>query len=151
MSSRVGKHYGVFVLLGVVISALVALSLLSRQKTALAQNGPLGVPDTDLAMVEAMPIQLMHGIQGIVLIDKKNYSLCIYQYQQHRPGQQRLVLLAARSFRYDIQLQEYNTAEPTPTTVKQLIIKHARTKKTDAGDDENPDKENTKKQPSSTK
>ena len=128
MSSRVGKHYGVFVLLVVTISALLAVSLLSRQKTALARNDPLEPPDSDLATVQAIPIQLMHGIQGIALIDKKNYTLCIYQLQQHRPGQQKLVLLATRSFRYDIQLQEFNTAEPTPAMVKQLI-NHARNNK----------------------
>ena len=110
-----------FLLLIAIVSTTIAVILLSQQSSALsageAEQGNLSSPAT----VDAMPIQLRPGIEGIALIDKDNYTICIYQYQSHRPDHERLVLLAARSFRYDIQLEDYNTAEPRPAAIKDLI------------------------------
>ena len=111
-----------FLLLITVISTTLAAVLITGQSSAnsgrLADNypGPL-----DSARVTALAVQLRPGMDGIALIDTANSTICIYQYQAHRPVHDSFVLLAARSFRYDCQLVEYNTAEPRPEQVRQLI------------------------------
>ena len=84
---------------------------------------PLATEKDSIAAVEAIAIQLRPGIEGIALIDKENQTICIYQYQTHRPNQESLVLLAARSFRYDVLLEDYNTADPKPGELKERILK----------------------------
>ena len=73
------------------------------------------------ANVELIPVQLSPNNQGFVILDKQNHTMCLYQYQATRPAHERLVLLAARSFRYDTQLEDYNTAEPRPEAVRRLL------------------------------
>ncbi|MBN1763804.1 MAG: hypothetical protein JW860_00980 [Sedimentisphaerales bacterium] len=92
-----------------------------------------------LAMIVAMPIQLGPGVEGIALIDKQNQTLCVYQYQAYRPAHERLVLLAVRSFRYDVLLEDYNTAEPRPTEVKNIIMHAQETMEEPADEPENTD------------
>ena len=76
---------------------------------------PVAPATASIAAVDAIPVQIRPGIEGIALIDKQNYTICIYQYQMHRPDHESLVLLAARSFRYDVLLEDFNTAEPKPS------------------------------------
>ena len=107
-----------------VVSTAIALVLLgypdafwSRPDGAWAAQG---TPEGPAAIV-AVPVQLRAGYEALAIIDKENYTICLYQYQVTRPVHERLVLLAARSFRYDRQLQDYNTADPRPTEVKDLL------------------------------
>ncbi|MCF7959059.1 MAG: hypothetical protein K9M57_11485, partial [Phycisphaerae bacterium] len=45
----------------------------------------------------------------------------------HLPAHQHFSLLAARSFKYDVLLEDYNTGEPRPATVKELLSKGSST------------------------
>jgi hypothetical protein len=103
----------------IIISTIAATFLLSRHSGAIDDGGQ-NVENRQSDII-AIPLQLRGGIDGIAIIDKSNYTICIYQYQGHRPDDERFVLLSARSFRYDRLLQDYNTAEPRPDTVKQII------------------------------
>jgi len=105
-------------LLITVLSTTGAVFLLSRQLTAQAeQEEKLSPP----AALTAFPIQFAPGFDGIVLIDHQNRNLCIYQYNARNPAHERLALLAARNFKYDLQLEDYNNADPRPATVKEWI------------------------------
>jgi len=104
----------------IIISTIAAIILLSRHSGAIDDGGQ-NVENRQSSDIIAIPLQLRGGIDGIAIIDKSNYTICIYQYQGHRPDDERFVLLSARSFRYDRLLQDYNTAEPRPETVKQII------------------------------
>lgn len=103
----------------IIISTIAATFLLSRHSGAI--DGDQNVENPQSSDIIAIPLQLRGGIDGVAIIDKSNYTICIYQYQGHRPDYERFVLLSARSFRYDRLLQDYNTAEPRPETVKQMI------------------------------
>jgi phage FluMu protein Com len=105
-------------LLITVLSTTGAVFLLSRQLTAEAgQEEQLAASES----LTAFPVQIAPGFDGIVLIDHQNRNLCIYQYNARNPAHERLTLLAARNFRYDLQLEDYNNADPRPGTVKEWL------------------------------
>jgi len=117
-----------------IISTTLAVVMVGRQPAAVARQAGSVSTDGQPADVVAMPIQIQPGVDGIALIDKKNHTMCIYQYQTHRHAHERLVLLAARSFRYDCLLEDYNTAEPRPAAVQQLLEQDRRLKQPDPPD-----------------
>jgi len=59
---------------------------------------------------------------GVYLVDPANGTMCVYQYV---PGTRKLRLMASRNFRYDCQLDEYNT-EPAPREIQKLVQQHRR-------------------------
>lgn len=54
---------------------------------------------------------------GLYLVDLKYNTICVYQYL---PASRRLRLMAARTFVFDRQLEDYNT-ELSPREVKKLV------------------------------
>ena len=69
-----------------------------------------------------MPAQFSTNTWGVYLMDVEQQTLCAYQYL---PGEHSLRLVAARNFRYDRRLGNYNTANPSPLEVKDLVEKEA--------------------------
>ena len=53
-----------------------------------------------------MPCQLHPDVWGCYLLDTDRQTLCVYEY---RAGEKALVLSAARNFRFDLDLKNYNT------------------------------------------
>ena len=123
MLKRTGHAGPAAVFLIIIVLVITAVILLNRPSSADSENTIGEVSQTPLAAVEAVPILLRPGVEGLALIDKKNYTICIYQYQMHQSANERLVLLAPRSFRYDVQLEDYNTAEPRPAAIKELVLR----------------------------
>ena len=118
MPTRQSKLLGWIPLLITVLSTTGAVFLLSRPLPAedsKDQKSAVSAP------VSAFPIQIAPGFDGIVLIDPQSRNLCIYQYQVRNPAHERLTLLAARNFSYDLQLDDYNNADPRPATVKEWL------------------------------
>ena len=68
-----------------------------------------------------VPVQIERDSYGIAMIDTVGQNLWIYEINSRGPAHSRLKLLAARSWRYDKLLQQYNTAEPKPEQVKSLL------------------------------
>jgi len=66
---------------------------------------------------------------GIYLVDLSNQTICVYQYQT---AQKTLKLLAARTFAYDTQLDEYNS-EPSPRQIREMVTAHRRLTEEPAG------------------
>ena len=116
-------------LAGAAATALAGL-LLARQPAALA----LDPQTTASPNVIAFPFQIGPGAEGIALIDTQTQNIAIYQYQfnARQPVHQRFVLLAARSYRYDRQLEQFNTAPPLDE-VKAWAARAAQLKATGAG------------------
>lgn len=69
----------------------------------------------------AVPIQIERDSYGLAMVDTVDQTLWIYQINSRGPVYNRLRLLAARSWRYDKLLQQYNTGKPTPEQVKMLL------------------------------
>jgi len=57
---------------------------------------------------------------GCYVMDVDAQTLVAYQYY---PGDRKLRLMAARDFSFDRFLKEFNTDDPTPADVKNLVEK----------------------------
>lgn len=68
-----------------------------------------------------IPVQIARDSYGLAMVDTAEQTLWIYEINNRGPAHNRLRLLAARSWRYDRHLQQYNTAEPKPEQVRILL------------------------------
>ncbi|MFC1738458.1 hypothetical protein ACFL1G_05340 [Planctomycetota bacterium] len=75
------------------------------------------------ANILVIPVQLGRDSYGLAMVDTDEQTLWIYEINNRGPAHSRLSLLAARSWRYDRWLEQYNTAEPKPEQVKLLLEK----------------------------
>lgn len=73
------------------------------------------------AAVSVVPIQLGRESYGLAMVDAKSETIWIYEINTRGPAHSRLKLLAARSWHYDKLLEEYNSAQPRPHEVKNII------------------------------
>ena len=101
-----------------VIAACLMLELGFGASSATAQVTSVG--GNDMLVVGG---QITKDSYGLYLVDMKRQSLCVYQWL---PGTRKLRLMAARTFKYDVQLDEYNADKPTPRDVKRLVEQHKR-------------------------
>jgi len=107
--------------------ALIALMLFNRNggpnflPTALAQNQQ---PIAGGGGVFIMPGQMQINTWGCYLLDVDSKTLCTYQFS---PGEHKLRLTSARSYRYDTKLANFNT-DPPPNEMKQLVEKQEAAK-----------------------
>lgn len=70
-----------------------------------------------------MPAQFSSNTWGCYVMDVDSQTLCAYQFL---PGDKQLRLIAARNFRFDRRLGNFNTS-PTPNDVKDLLEKEQQT------------------------
>jgi hypothetical protein len=125
MQSRPGQNK-IFIALCVnaVILGLILLALVSRGDSpiglpaALAQQQPQAVTGGGGGIFVA-PAQLSSTTWGCYLMDVDHQTLCVYQYS---PGEKMLRFAASRTFRYDRQLDDYNTL-PAPSEMKDLAAR----------------------------
>ena len=106
----------------VFIGVVMVFAFLLRQTEAEVEMKAVHTP-VQGADVVAFPVEVKPGYEAIALVDKENETLSLYQYDFSRASHERLVLLAARSFRYDRMLEDYNTAQPRPEEIKQLVMR----------------------------
>lgn len=69
------------------------------------------------AGVYVMPAQFSGNTWGCYVLDVPTRTLCAYQYL---PGDQQLHFIAARDFKHDLQLSDYNTTPP-PQDIADLV------------------------------
>ena len=77
-----------------------------------------------------IPVQIGRESYGLAMVDTVGQTLWIYELNSRGPAHSRLNLLAARSWRYDRLLEQYNTAEPKPEQVKMLLENLGQMQKT---------------------
>jgi len=73
-----------------------------------------------------MPAQISSNTWGCYLMDIDSGTLCVYQFF---PGDKRLQFIAARNFRHDRRLGNYNTYPP-PEEIAELVEKEKRLRAT---------------------
>lgn len=106
-------------LLVALLSVLAAGLLVELGRSgAMAQlPQPEGSAGVDSAgSVVAIPARLGRGEEGIVLIDTQRRSMALYQWESDK---RRLRWLASRNFKFDLQIEDYNT-EMKPAEVRKL-------------------------------
>ena len=74
------------------------------------------------AGVFVVPGQFSERLWGCYIIDVDQQTLCAYTVSGSPP---QLKLVAARDFRYDRRLKNYNTPNPSPQEVQELVAKEA--------------------------
>ena len=79
--------------------------------------------------------QIVPGMYGLYLVDLDHGTICVYQYN---PSTRRLGLVAARSYVYDVQLEDYNSEKPSPREVKELTDRQRRLDETATRPKESP-------------
>jgi len=103
---------------------MIALALWGRAEApsilpaAFAQQVPQ--PIAGGAGLFLMPAQMSPSTWGCYVMDVDAQTLVAYQYY---PGDRKLRLMAARDFSFDRFLKEFNTDDPTPADVKNLVEK----------------------------
>ena len=111
-------------LLFAIVAVLVARSGGAADQSllpaAFAQAQPPGIAGG--AGVFIMPAQFSSNLWGCYIMDVDQQTLCAYTCSGSPP---RLRLVAARNFRWDRGLKNYNTDNPSPQEVQDLIAKEA--------------------------
>jgi hypothetical protein len=109
--------------LNAAILAAILVTIISRDDApglipaAWAQNQ---APIAGGAGFFVMPAQFSDNAWGCYLLDVDTQTLCAYQWFL---GEKQLRLVAARNFRYDRRLANFNTDHPSPAEVQQLVEK----------------------------
>jgi len=107
----------IVVLLSVIATCLL-LEIGFGTSSATAQVTSVGGGDTLV-----VGGQITKDSYGLYLVDTKRQALCIYQWL---PGTRKLRLMAARTYKFDVQLDEYNADKPLPCQVKRLVEQNKR-------------------------
>jgi len=92
----------------------------------LAADGPIArgqVTAAEEGGVFAVAGQITSDSFGIYLVDTERQTLTVYQWL---PSVKKLRLLAARNYRFDLGLDEFNT-EPSVREIQQLTREHRNT------------------------
>ena len=116
-------HPGRFIWMTItVISVSLVVLLLTQQPPAVGGLRPQ-LDEPTGSNIMAISVQLYPGSEAIALIDKDRQTLCLYQYRTDAQLHESFVLLAVRNFRYDLMLEDFNNAEPTPADIRKMIDK----------------------------
>ena len=75
--------------------------------------------------VKVIPLQGSRDNYALAMIDTKLQTIWFYEVNSRAATHNRLRLLAARSWKFDRLLDQYNTAEPTPPQVELLLERMA--------------------------
>ena len=94
------------------------VGLSSLEKSANAQLPAQGVSEKDVLV---LPVQIDRDSYGIAMVDTGRQTMWIYELNRRGTGSSRMRLVAARSWQYDKLLEDYNTGEPKPSQVKELL------------------------------
>jgi hypothetical protein len=68
-----------------------------------------------------IPVQMVRDSYGLVMVDTNSQTLWVYEKNSRGPAHKRLRLLAAQNWQYDRLLQYYNTAQPRPEQIKEML------------------------------
>jgi len=126
MKQTVRNHYLVIGLyLNAAVLSAVLVVLLSRNSVPSFLSAAMAQTQAPIAGgsgVFVMPAQFAERTWGCYLLDADGQTLCAYQYF---PGEKQLRLIAARNYRYDRKLTDFNTDHPKPQEVKELLEKQS--------------------------
>lgn len=111
-------------------SRWVVVALLTGVTAALATQvlmpAPQAAADVSVGQsgqrIFAVAGEVTQGVYGLYLVDQENGTIGMYQWV---PATRKFRLMAARNYRFDLQLDEYNT-EPSPREIQNLVIQHRR-------------------------
>ena len=110
------------------LSIVIAFLIASNNNSACAQQNSQRPANKRLTSENNVSVHaglISHKTYGLYLVDHKNKTIAVYKYND-RAKPDRLELRAVRSFKYDVQLDAYNTSKPSPAEVHDLVAKQKR-------------------------
>ena len=110
-----------WVLVTVLSMAAGALLTTALTGTTQAEGQESGKRSVDPVLVVSG--QISSNAYGLYLVDYEQKTICVYQYT---PKERNLRLVAARTYRFDVQLDEHNTASPKPREVQEMVKSQRR-------------------------
>jgi len=108
-------------LLPVIIIAGALFIVFAGSRTSPAEQAQPILQTAKEDGILVVPVQTGRDNYGFVMVDTVKQTLWVYSINSNAPSYSRLKLLAARSWRYDRLLQQYNTDEPKPEQVRLLL------------------------------
>jgi len=132
-SSRSNKSLVMALWANAGLLAVILVVLLNRGNAPSFLSAAYGqnqAPIAGGAGVFVMPAQMQSNVWGCYLLDVDSKTLCAYQFY---PGEKKLRLTAARSYRYDTKLENYNTELP-PREIKAMFDRQAAGQQAAPGD-----------------
>lgn len=118
MESRTGKRWHLWAALAAAAIGLVLVGGGLKSGTDAATQL---TPQPDRIIV--VPVQVGRDAYGIAMVDMVGKTLWVYEINSRGAPDNRLRLLAARDWQYDQLLAEYNTGQPKPQQVRELLEK----------------------------
>jgi hypothetical protein len=112
----VALYLNAALLAGILVALLCGARTPSFLSAAFAA-GPAPQPIAGGSGIYLMPAQFSQNQWGCYVMDVDAQTLCAYQWM----GDKKLRLVAARGFRHDRQLHDFNTDNPTPEEVEKLV------------------------------
>jgi len=100
---------------------VIATTLLVRSDGGGLSNLALGQPiaaEAGSGGVFAFSAELSNGVYGVYMVDMDSQTIWCYEY---RGAKKCLRLAAARSFKYDRYLENYNVCDVPPEVVQKMI------------------------------
>lgn len=128
--------------LPIAIIAAVAILFCIAGRMWAPNNAKAQLHDSAVNDIVVVPVQIERDSFGIVLVDKVGQTMCLYELNSRGKRQNRLKLLAARSWKYDRLLQQYNTSRPSPKQVKEIIEDLAKLQQEQKTETQGPDEIN---------
>ncbi|MBN1554762.1 MAG: hypothetical protein JXA11_08450 [Phycisphaerae bacterium] len=105
------------------VLAVTAASLLtSLAMQAGAQTAPRSVAGAD-GKVFVTAGRISRETYGLYLVDETNRTISVYQVAPK--AKDKLRLMAARTYAYDVRLDDFNTSPP-PREIQRLVEQHKR-------------------------
>jgi hypothetical protein len=127
---RISRHlvYALYLNAALLLAMLVVLA--GRGKSVIeVAKGDATPPEMPAIAggggIFVMPCQLHPDVWGCYLVDTNRQTMCVYEY---RAGEKALVLSAARNFRFDLDLKNYNTF-PQWYLIKKAVEEAAKDEK----------------------
>ncbi len=117
-------------LIVILLTVIATCLLIELGAAAPAAHGQVGAAGSQDVLVVAG--QVASGVYGLYLVDLKQKTICVYQFVPHA-RKKRLEFVAARTFVYDVMLDDWNNADPLPREVKMIVDKQQRLKDTETG------------------
>jgi len=110
--------------LAVALLTVIATCLIVEISASTARAVDPAVGAAGDGSMLAVAGQITRDTYGLYLVDLKNRTICVYQWVTKK-RETKLWLLAARTYAFDRELDEYNT-EPSPREIKELVKKARR-------------------------
>jgi len=104
---------------------LVAISMLAISSFTSSNAQPVEsyqLNDNDIIVV---PIQLGRDAYGLAMVDKNKKNIWIYETNSRTASGSKLKLIAARNYKFDAMLEQYNSSDPSPEQVRMILEKFA--------------------------